>query len=178
MKILVSPCPYTRTQSWSYWKQYRVGAGWDLAAAEWSLPISHSQRWCLSRHSYQIPHLVKAECCKTTRRGVGEDVGCCRWHTGNPIVRWWSRRGMLKHGERKEKNLRMKEDGSCWGRMALMEKRHTQLQRFLSIFMCDNSCELFTERIYIFSNNSQFSVLLLLMLLLLEAVADLGALLE
>ena len=72
----------------------------------------------------------------------------------------------------------MKEDGSCLGRVALMEERHVQLQRFLSTFMCDNSCELFNEQIYIFSDNFQFSLLLLLMLLLLlEAAADLGALL-
>lgn len=39
--------------------------------------------------------------------------------------------------------------------------------------MCDNSCELFNERIYIFSNNLQFPLPLPLILLLLpEAAAN------
>lgn len=65
----------------------------------------------------------------------------------------------------------MKEDGSCWCRVALMEKGYTQLSRFFSTFICDNSCELFNEQICIFSNIFNSPLPLLLVLLLLPEAA-------
>lgn len=52
-----------------------------------------------------------------------------------------------------------------------------KLRFFFPTFTCDNSCELFNEWIYIFSNNLQFpSPLLLKLLLLADNTANLGAL--
>lgn len=55
------------------------------------------------------------------------------------------------------------------------ERIYTAAKVFFYL-LCDNSCELFNEQIYIFLNNLHLSLpLLLIVLLLLEAAANLGA---